>query len=98
MLVLPGAVRCSQVPSFLPSYSLCPQNDIIISFLWELPMFVETKVSYSICKQKMMSFRGQASYAERTSPGGKLTLACHPTKKVNKAEELTSLFTNIGNN
>jgi hypothetical protein len=31
-----------------------------------------------------------------TSPGGKLTaLACHLTKKVNKAEELTYLFTNI---
>jgi hypothetical protein len=32
-----------------------------------------------------------------TSFGGKLTaLACHPTKKVNKAEELTYLYTNIG--
>ncbi len=32
-----------------------------------------------------------------TSPGGKLTvLACHPTKKGNKAEELTYLFVNIG--
>jgi len=31
-----------------------------------------------------------------TSPGGKLTaLACHPTKKVNKAEQLTYLSTNI---
>jgi hypothetical protein len=31
------------------------------------------------------------------SPGGKLAaLACHPTKIVNKAEELTYLFTNIG--
>jgi hypothetical protein len=60
-------------------------------------MFVETKVSYSIYKQNIMSFRGQASWAKRTSPGGKITLACHPTKKVNKAEELTSLLTNIGN-
>jgi len=43
-----------------------------------------------------MSFRGQASWAKMTSPGGKLTaLAYHPTKKVNKAEELTYLFTNI---
>jgi hypothetical protein len=32
-----------------------------------------------------------------TSLGGKLTaLACHLTKKVIKAEELTYLFTNIG--
>ncbi len=32
-----------------------------------------------------------------TSPRGKLTaLVCHPTKKVNKAEELTYLSTNIG--
>jgi hypothetical protein len=38
----------------------------------------------------MMSFRWQASWAKMTSPGGKLTaLACHPTKKVNKAAELT---------
>ncbi len=38
----------------------------------------------------MMSFRGQAGWAKMTSAGGKLTaLACHPTKKVNKAEELT---------
>jgi hypothetical protein len=34
-----------------------------------------------------------------TSPGGKLTaLACHPTKRVNKAEELTYLSTNNGCN
>jgi hypothetical protein len=34
--------------------------------------------------------------AKMTSPGGKLTaLACHPTKKVNKAEELTYLSTSI---
>jgi hypothetical protein len=32
-----------------------------------------------------------------TSPGGKLTApACHPTKKVNKAEFQTYLSTNIG--
>jgi hypothetical protein len=31
-----------------------------------------------------------------TTPGGKLTaLACHPNKKVNKAEEITYLSTNI---
>jgi hypothetical protein len=35
----------------------------------------------------MISFRGQAGWAKMTSLGGKLTaLACHPTKKVNKAE------------
>jgi hypothetical protein len=39
---------------------------------------------------------GQASGAKMTSPGGKLTaLICHPTKKVNKAEKLTYLSTNI---
>jgi hypothetical protein len=44
----------------------------------------------------LTSFRGQASRAKMTSPGGKLTaLACHLTKKVNKAEELTNLSTNI---
>jgi hypothetical protein len=45
-------------------------------------MIVETLVSYSSCKQKLMSLRGHASWAKMTSPGGKLTaLACHPTKK-----------------
>jgi len=44
----------------------------------------------------MTSFRGQASLAKMTSLGGKLTaLACHPTKRVNKAEELTYLSTSI---
>jgi hypothetical protein len=44
----------------------------------------------------MMSFRWQASSAKMMSTGGKLTvLACHPIIKVNKAEELTYLSTNI---
>jgi hypothetical protein len=44
----------------------------------------------------MTSFRGQASSAKMTSLGGKLTaLACHPTKRASKAEELTYLSTNI---
>jgi hypothetical protein len=44
----------------------------------------------------MTSFRGQASWAKMTSPGGKLkALACHTSKKVNKAKELTYLSTNI---
>ncbi len=60
-------------------------------------MFVERLVSCCRCKQKMMSFRGQASTAKLTSLGDKRTaLACHPTKGVNKAEELTYLSTNIG--
>jgi hypothetical protein len=45
----------------------------------------------------MMSFRGQAIWAKIMSPWGKLTaLACHLTQRVNKAEELTYLSTNIG--
>jgi hypothetical protein len=44
----------------------------------------------------MTSFRGQASWAKMTSRGGNLTaLECHPTKKVNKAEEPTLLSTKI---
>jgi hypothetical protein len=43
-----------------------------------------------------MSFRRQASWEKIMSPGGKLTaVACHPTRKVNRAEELTYLSTNI---
>jgi hypothetical protein len=60
------------------------------------PMFVEIKVSYSQCKQQMASFKRQASWAKMTSPGGKLTaLAYHLSKRVNKAEELTYLSSNI---
>jgi hypothetical protein len=60
-------------------------------------MFEEMKVSYSLCKQNMMSLGEQASWAKMTSPGGKVTaLACHLTNKVSKAEELTCLSTNIG--
>jgi len=44
-------------------------------------MFVERKVGYSRCKQKMTSFRGQSSWAKMTSAGDRLTApACHPTK------------------
>jgi hypothetical protein len=45
----------------------------------------------------MMSFKEQAIWAKMTSPEGKLTpLACNPTKKLNKAEELTHIAINIG--
>jgi hypothetical protein len=44
----------------------------------------------------MTLFTGQVSLAKMMSYGGKLTaLACHPTKRVNKAEELTYLSTKI---
>ncbi len=44
----------------------------------------------------MTSFRGQASWAKMMSLVGKVSaLACHLTKSVNKAEELTNPFTNI---
>jgi hypothetical protein len=44
----------------------------------------------------MASSMGQASWAKMMSPGDKVTaIACHPTKKVNKAEDLTYLSTNI---
>jgi hypothetical protein len=40
----------------------------------------------------MTSFRGLSSWAKMTSPGGKITaLACHPTRRVNKAGEQTCL-------
>ncbi len=47
-------------------------------------------------KTKMMSFRGQATWAKIVSLGGKLTaLGCHPTRKVNKAEELTREYKRV---
>ncbi len=61
-------------------------------------MFSVRLVSYYQCKEKMTSFRGQASWAKITSPVGKLrALACHPTKKVIKADELTYISTNWQN-
>jgi len=43
-----------------------------------------------------MSYRGHASWAKITLPGGMLTaLVCDPTKKLTKAENLTYLCTNI---
>ncbi len=55
-----------------------------------IPMAIDRWVGYFLCKQKMTSFRGQASWDNMMSPGGQLTvLVCHPTKKVNKAQELT---------
>jgi hypothetical protein len=60
-------------------------------------MFIERWISYSQCKQKMMSFRGQASSAKMTPLGGKLAAPMyHPTKRVKKDEELTYLSTNFG--
>ncbi len=54
------------------------------------------RVGYSQRKQKMTSFRGQARWAKMMSPEGKLTsVACHPTKIVHKAEELTYHSLNI---
>jgi len=46
----------------------------------------------------MTSFCGKASWAKMTSPGVKVTaLVRHLTKRVNKAEKLFHLSTNIGN-
>jgi hypothetical protein len=60
------------------------------------PMFIERYVSYYRCKQKMMSFQGPSSWEKMTSSGGMLqALAHHPTKKVNKAEDLTYPTSNI---
>jgi hypothetical protein len=53
-------------------------------------------VSYSCYKQKMMPILGKGSMAKMMSLGGMLTaLACHPTKRVNRAEALTYLSKNI---
>jgi hypothetical protein len=41
----------------------------------------------------MLPFRGKASWAKMTSPKDKLIApACYPSKKVNKAEELTNSY------
>ncbi len=61
-------------------------------------MLVEKQVSYFRSKQKMTSFKGQARWAKMKLTLGKLTARmCLPTKKVNKARELTCLSTNIEN-
>jgi len=55
------------------------------------------KYTWGKIKALACPFRGHAIWAKMTSPGGKLTttLACHPSKRVRKVEELTYLFTNI---
>jgi hypothetical protein len=81
-----------QLISFGPLLILLCNNLLVF-----VAIFVKLKVSYSWCNQKMTSFRGQASWAKMTLPVGKLTaLACHLTKRINKAEEVTYIFTNIG--
>ncbi len=61
-----------------------------------VPVVIERWVGYSECKQNMTPLRGQARWEKMMSPGGKLTsVACHPTKIVNKAEELTYHSLNI---
>ncbi len=45
----------------------------------------------------MTSFSVEANWAKMIPAGVKLTaLACHPTKKVNKVEQLAYLSKNIG--
>jgi hypothetical protein len=47
----------------------------------------------------MTSFMGQASWAKMVLPGDKLiAVACHLTKRVNIAEELTYHSTHVGMN
>ncbi len=44
----------------------------------------------------MTSFGGQASWVKMTSPGGMpIALSYHPTKRVNKAQEMTYLSINV---
>jgi hypothetical protein len=57
----------------------------------------EKKNTLAYCSEASATKRRQVSAAKMTSPVGKLTaLACHSTKRVNKAEELTYLSTNNG--
>jgi hypothetical protein len=56
----------------------------------------EKKNTQAFCSEASATKRRQARAAKMTSPEGKLTaLPCHSTKRVNKAEELTYLSTNI---
>jgi hypothetical protein len=69
---------------------------IHIEISWLRSRFVERYVTYSQCKQKVMSFRGQASWAKMTSLWGQAnSTGMPPDQKVNKAEELTYLSANI---
>jgi hypothetical protein len=55
-------------------------------------MFVENRLVIPNVNQIMMLFRVQASWTKMTSLGGKIAaLLCHPTKIVNKANDLTNL-------
>ncbi len=63
----------------------------------KIAVFIERWVSHSHCKQKMMSFRGQANWAKMLPCREKLAAqVCHATKKVNTVKYLTYLSINIG--
>ncbi len=77
-------IRYSQ-PIFL-------QNIVAISicFQW-YPMFVERKVGYSWCRQKMTSFRGQASWPKMNSAGGQAYSTGVPPHQISKQSRVTNL-------
>jgi hypothetical protein len=55
-----------------------------------------TSLGGKLSLAKMTSLGGKLSLAQMTLLGGKLpAMVCHPTKRVNKAEDLTYLSTNI---
>jgi hypothetical protein len=77
-----------QIFIFLQSYLIwaVPLKRCILTII-KMPMFVKLYVSYSWCKQKMTSIKGQPSQANMKSPWENLTAsACNVTKKVHKVE------------
>jgi hypothetical protein len=58
-------------------------------------MLIETWVSYSRCKQKMSSFRGQANSTKMTSPMGTLTVpVCHLNNELTQTDtKITEMWT-----
>jgi hypothetical protein len=61
-----------------------------------VPTFVENRLVIPDANKKRCHSAGRQAGPNLHLHGGKVTaLACHPTKKVNKAVELTCLSTNI---
>jgi hypothetical protein len=62
---------------------------------WLFSRFIEREISNSLFNQKMLSFKGQASWTKMMPSMVKLTaLTCHTKSKQN--EELTYVSINIG--
>ncbi len=89
-LVLPGVIDSFRriyviaIPPFYGKHKTSVISSKLLNNMHPITMFVGREVSYSWCKLKMMSFRGQTSWAKMTSPGGQAKGTCVPPDQKSK--------------